>query len=272
MANNPRKYKPSTVRRLDTLSGTQCAAPYCQNVLIARDGETIISKICHIEAAKKYGPRYNSDMTVDDRRHYNNLILLCDACHRIIDNIENEDKYPVSLLKEWKETHETKTLNKRNVKPSLLIQAINAIADVEFSETEIEKDDKTKPFKIKDKIEYNDVRRNRSLIDKYKVYYAKVNSIYKELELQGSFKKTKLLRNISTLYQKIKGRYIGGSANPMQVIRDNADNIIEDVEEALLECIEKDGTHHEDDIIFELSIIMVDAFIMCKILEEPPGK
>ena len=53
MKEKARQYKPSTVRRLDTLSGNQCAAPGCTRSLIAKDGETILSKICHIEAASE---------------------------------------------------------------------------------------------------------------------------------------------------------------------------------------------------------------------------
>jgi len=49
--SNAREYKRSTVKRLHALSGNQCAAPDCVRKLIAREGETIISKICHIEAA-----------------------------------------------------------------------------------------------------------------------------------------------------------------------------------------------------------------------------
>ena len=89
MGEKARQYKPSTVRRLDTLSRNECAAPDCDRKLIARDGETIVSKICHIEAASENGPRFNPEMDDDDRRHFNNLILLCDECHNIIDNIEN---------------------------------------------------------------------------------------------------------------------------------------------------------------------------------------
>lgn len=36
-----RQYKPSTVRRLDTLSGNECAHPECTKKLIAEDLETM---------------------------------------------------------------------------------------------------------------------------------------------------------------------------------------------------------------------------------------
>jgi len=58
-------------------------------------------------------------------------------------------------------------------------------------------------------------------------------------------------------------------ANPMEVISANADNIIEDVENELLKLVEKDEAFHREDIFFGIPIIMVDAFMRCKILEEP---
>ncbi|WP_341830999.1 hypothetical protein AACH28_16300 [Sphingobacterium thalpophilum] len=105
-----RQYKPSTVRRLDTLSGNECANPNCTKKLVAEDGISIVSKICHIEAASTDGPRYNKSMTDDERRSFSNLILLCDEHHTIIDNKENEGKYPVDLLKKWKDDHERKII------------------------------------------------------------------------------------------------------------------------------------------------------------------
>lgn len=269
MKEKSRQYKPSTVRRLDTLSGNQCAAPDCTRSLIAKDGETIISKICHIEAANKNGPRFNPKMTDDERRHFNNLILLCDECHSIIDNMENEAKYSVFLLKEWKKNHESKQLTKLNSNSSLLRIAINAIADIELDDNYKDSGDSLKSFRIEDKIEYNNIKRNKALIEEYSMFYSKINSLYNELERQGSFKKEKLLRTIKLLYVKSKGFYFEDNENPMDYIRNNADNIIEDVENNILKLIEQDKHVYIEDISFGISIIMVDAFMRCKILEEP---
>ncbi len=88
-----RNYSTAAKRRLDMLSGGKCCCPECNKSLIARDGETIVGKRCHIEAASPKGARYNSTMTDEERSHSDNLILLCDECHEIIDT--NPDKYPV---------------------------------------------------------------------------------------------------------------------------------------------------------------------------------
>jgi len=265
-----RDYKRSTVRRLDILSGNQCAAPDCTRKLIARDGETIVSKICHIEAASPNGARWNPNMDDDQRRHPDNLILLCDECHSMIDNKENEVKYPVLLLKQWKKQHEsTVTYSYLSEHPSLLNVVITAISEIELDAEEEESSSNMEAFEIKAKIKYNDIRRNKALIDEYKVFYTKVNSLYQILEEQGSFKKENLLRNIRNIYLRVKGKYVGNDVDPMRIIRDNADNIIEDVQDMLLVMAEEKTSNCAEDISFGVSLIMVDAFMRCKILEEP---
>jgi len=267
MGDKARQYKPSTVRRLDTLSCNQCANPECNRKLIAKDGETIVSKICHIEAASQNGPRYNPDMTDDDRRDFDNLILLCDECHSIIDNKYNETKYTVSLLKEWKRNHEDKCRQGKLIKnPKLINQAINAIASIEFEE---ESDDSSlNIFDINKKIEYNSVKEYKYIIEEYSKYYGKLNSLYSELEKQGSFKKEKLLKIIRNLYLKIKGEIVDGQDNEFEIIQKNADKILKTVEESLWTIINKKQSS-EDDVYIAIPIIIVDAFMRCKILEEP---
>ena len=263
MGDKARQYKPSTIRRLDTLSGNQCAAPDCTRPLIAKDGASIISKICHIEAASENGPRFNSTMNDDQRRHFDNLILLCDECHTIIDNIDNESKYPVSLLKSWKRDHETQVqLQLLQNKPGLLKQAINGIASMSF-EDDVSDDEVISSFRIEDKIVHNSLRRNSYLILEYAKFFPKINSLYLELESQGSFKKERLLRNIKLLYIRIRGEYLGEG----KTLNDNSDDIFESIENKLMDQLGKSDI--DEDIAFAIPIIMVDSFIRCNILENP---
>jgi len=267
-----RDYKPSTLKRLHLLSGNQCAAPDCNHPLLARDGETIVSKICHIQAASALGSRWNPNMTDDQRRHFDNLILLCDECHSMIDNPENESKYPVALLHKWKRDHEsTMTYSVLVRRPGLLSQVISAIADAEF-DAELEAPPQgMDSFAIQEKIEHNDIQRNRMLIDEYKVFYQKLNSLYQTLEEQGSFKKERLLRHIRKLYLQAAGRYVGNAADRMPIIRKNADSIIEEIMDELQTIVENQTGSTVEDVAFAVPIVMVDAFMRCKILEAPPA-
>lgn len=267
MGDLSRQYKPTTIKKLFLLSGNECAEPACTRRLLAKDGESIIGKICHIEAASDDGPRYNASMDDEARRHFNNLILLCDEDHTIIDNIQNENKYPVELLKEWKQSHESQQLiEKLKTKPSLLKDAINAIAKIDWNGTVEE--GKLNSFDPRDKILYNSLRRSVSLINEYKSFHGKINALYEEIEKQGSFKKERLLNNIRLIYVKVKGLYVLDSNNPIEIIRLNSDNIIDDIYENIYSKIEEMKSFDED-IVLAINLVIVDAFMRCKILEEP---
>ncbi len=272
MNSKARNYRRPTLKRLHALSGNQCAAPECMRKIIAHDGKTLAGRICHIEAASPEGARWNPNMSDDQRRHFDNLILMCQECHDIIDNPENEAEYPVSLLQKWKKQHEsTITYSYLNQHPSLLSKVIDAISETRFFIEEETLPKNLSSINPGEKIKHNNIKRNKSLIDTYKVFYPKINSLYQTLENQGSFKKVNLLRNIESIYIKIKGKYIKDSLNPIQVIRAHADDILEDVQDELLNIVEKGTNNYIDDISYGITIVMVDAFVRCKILEEPPN-
>lgn len=92
----------NTVKRLYGLSGNVCANPECRKPLITENNH--IGEIAHICAASPDGPRYDSNMTDDERRSIDNLLLLCESCNKLVDN--NVEKYSVSELKKWKNNHE----------------------------------------------------------------------------------------------------------------------------------------------------------------------
>lgn len=91
-------------KQLYALSGNECANPLCHNKLVYPDDNAKDDQICHIEAASPDGPRYNPNQTDEERRGFDNLILLCHRCHDMIDN--NPDIYTVEILKKWKQEHE----------------------------------------------------------------------------------------------------------------------------------------------------------------------
>lgn len=271
--NKSREYKRSTLRRLDTLSGNECAHPNCSKKLIAEDGISIISKICHIAAASKEGPRFDVNMTDDDRRGFDNLILLCDEHHVIIDNKKNEYLYPSSLLKKWKNDHAKKILesisskNLLSTHPLALNRVINAIGYkidqvLDLPDTENAPNTETK-------ILFNNVKRYETIIREFAPYQVKLNKIYEIIEKEGSTKKELVLHNIKRIYLRIKSEYI-----TIEEIRNNADIILDKVIENIWDNIEnapnKLDEFDQETIDFSLMIVIVDAFMRCNILEEPP--
>ncbi len=271
--DNARQYKPNTVRRLDTLSGNECANPACTKKLIAEDRISIVSKICHIEAASAEGPRYNKSMTNEERRSFSNLILLCDEHHTIIDNKENEGKYPVGLLKKWKSDHEQKIIeiisgkNLLSKYPLALNRVISAIGTKMDEVLDLKEAENAPSPDVK--ISFNNVVRYETVIREFAPYQGKLNKIYEEIEKEGSTKKELVLYNIKSAYTKIKKNY-----SDFAEIKKNADSIFDKVIEEIWEKIDNAPNKLEgfdqETIDFSLMIVIVDAFMRCNILEEPP--
>lgn len=94
-----------TLRRLYLLSGNQCANPKCATVLINANG-TLVADVCHIKAERPGGPRFDKGLTAEERRAPQNLILLCNTCHTLVD--AEPKKYTVAVLTKWKSDREAR--------------------------------------------------------------------------------------------------------------------------------------------------------------------
>jgi hypothetical protein len=64
-----------------------------------------VGELCHIEAAKPGGARFNQDMTNEERRSFDNLMLMCHDHHVVT---SDEDEFTVEDLREMKYEHENK--------------------------------------------------------------------------------------------------------------------------------------------------------------------
>lgn len=96
--------KQEVLRELYIKSGNECAFPGCHDVMVDENG-TFVGEVCHIEAAMPGGERFNPNMTNEDRRSYENLILMCHKHHVVTDNVT---EYPVEKLRQMKRNHESK--------------------------------------------------------------------------------------------------------------------------------------------------------------------
>ncbi|MVN92037.1 ABC-three component system protein [Mucilaginibacter aquatilis] len=129
------------------------------------------------------------------------------------------------------------------------------------------------PFSPEDKISYNNVTTYKEIIDEFKVFVGKLSMIYNEYDKQGLNTTANTLLNIKLTYLKIKSKLLkeNPSKNAIDVIRENADGIFLEVENQLFNEIKNSSniTASRDVINISLQVIMIDAFMRCKILEEP---
>jgi hypothetical protein len=93
-----------TLRELFLKSGNLCAFPGCTEFMMDADG-IFVGEICHIEAAETGGERFNRNLTNEERRAFENLMLMCHKHHVRTDDVK---LYPVEKLKQMKAEHEAK--------------------------------------------------------------------------------------------------------------------------------------------------------------------
>ena len=91
--------------------GFRCCFPGCNRLLISKkeNSDEILNtaEYAHIIAASPGGPRYDSSLSSDDIKSYDNCIVLCATHHHVIDNDPNN--YPSKKLKDWKTIAEERT-------------------------------------------------------------------------------------------------------------------------------------------------------------------
>lgn len=94
-----------------TMAGGQCSYPKCEKHLVMSSLEgslSLVGEVAHIVSAKADGPRGEYDLANEgiDFDHEDNLMLLCNIHHKIID--EHPSDYPVAMLKDLKSNQERK--------------------------------------------------------------------------------------------------------------------------------------------------------------------
>jgi hypothetical protein len=98
----------ATIKQLFAVSGNRCAFPGCNLPLVDPANGTVLGEICHIKARSPDGPRYDP-VQVDEERHaFGNLLLLCPAHHKIVD--DNPGEYTVEWLLQVKAQHEAQVV------------------------------------------------------------------------------------------------------------------------------------------------------------------
>lgn len=115
-------------------------------------------------------------------------------------------------------------------------------------------------FEILRKIEFNNLILAQPTIDDYKIYYSRLDEKYKEFDKQGVNKSLSVLSVIKSQYNKLLVKtqdsyeiFFSIIDNIIELIR-NSRNYIEIPYEELEMCV---------------SILVVDAFIRCKIFKNP---
>jgi hypothetical protein len=101
-----------TKRLLLARSGGFCGNPTCNEDLypLFENREIInIEELAHIIGQSEDGPRGDDELYLEKRDDFENIILLCPACHTKIDKFSH--LFPTATIRNWKKTHEDRIKN-----------------------------------------------------------------------------------------------------------------------------------------------------------------
>lgn len=104
--SGPTEPSRPTVKRLYALTGNRCAFPGCSTRLVDKATGSVVGEVCHIKGEKPTAPRYDAAQTDPERHGFDNLIVLCNVHHKVVD--DNKQDYPVERLLKMKADHEVR--------------------------------------------------------------------------------------------------------------------------------------------------------------------
>lgn len=139
---------------------------------------------------------------------------------------------------------------------SNLTTIVNILAKENLNENE---KPNVKSFEIDGKITYNNLKTTKIIIEDYKIHHNRLEKIYREFDEQGANKSFSVLQNLRQEYAKLLSNFEGDELflkikdDVIETIRQSANFVKMPIEELEL-CV---------------NILLVDAFIRCKIFENP---
>lgn len=127
------------------------------------------------------------------------------------------------------------------------------------------------PAGVRAKLEYNNVKRCQYIIEGYKNSISDLANIYETLEQERPGRKQKLLHIIRICYETQLGVFVQKNTFTIDLVREHSDtileNIINDLRKRVIESSNLEADNEDVDIA--IRIIVADAFIECRILENP---
>lgn len=140
---------------------------------------------------------------------------------------------------------------------SNLASVINILSQEEWDDTN--KIESVNRFEIERKITHNELIESKELIAEYCQFHGKVDQLYSEFDTMGANKSNSVLATIKREYIKLKNK-------------GNADFVFFSVIEQIKDKVLESANFEEipiDELELCIDILVVDAFIRCKIFENP---
>lgn len=143
-------------------------------------------------------------------------------------------------------------------RPSVITYVINCLSEESLAEVSVNPD--VKPFDFIPKIDLNKLVKWKAIVTEYAVYSVLVDKIYKQYDKQGVNKSLAVLASLHDLYLNLS-------------LDSSGDDLFDKLLENVYEIVDGDGTCNEsltrEELMMNIKIVLVDAFVKCKIFEKP---
>ena len=143
-------------------------------------------------------------------------------------------------------------------RPSVITYVINRLADEPLAEIAVNPD--TKSFDLEPKIDFNSLKKWRDIISEYTVFSLLVDKIYRAYDEQGVNKSFAVLSSLHDLYLNLASELTGDAL---------FDKLLESVYEIVNKDYECNESLTREELQVNIKIVLVDAFVKCKIFKKP---
>ena len=195
------------------------------------------------------GILFNPDENIFDTKSILNIILDM--------NIDQQKKFYEFIKKELGNNVDIRNID------SNLATIINVLS-VENLDDDYMESPQINSFEIDNKIDFNKLSSIKSVIKEYTIYYSVLDAKYMEFDKQGVNKSISIFRLIRKMYYKLS------SDMDEKEAKDLFFDIIEGIKEIVLESRNYREIPY-DELDMCVNILVVDAFVRCKIFENPEG-
>ncbi|MBH0073992.1 hypothetical protein I6F48_00240 [Pseudoalteromonas sp. SWYJ118] len=158
--------------------------------------------------------------------------------------------------------------------PELKVDSIinKIISDISQVNVKIDIRDRSFPSQVIKKIEHNQLKNKRSIIQQYKVYSSHIESAYNIAEKNIINGKQSAMLILNDMYIKSLNKFNIDYYSPdMELIHNNADNIIDDVIKQLNKFLYSSAnvSFSKEQMLIGINVVVAHAFVECYVLENP---
>ena len=143
-------------------------------------------------------------------------------------------------------------------RPSVITYVINRLADEPLAEIAVNPE--TKSFDLEPKIDFNSLKKWRDIISEYTVFSLLVDKIYRAYDEQGVNKSFAVLSSLHDLYLSLASELTGDAL---------FDKLLESVYDIVNKDYECNESLTREELQVNIKIVLVDAFVRCKIFKKP---